>query len=87
MDQSAKLEEQSSPVLVVWDQSRGQREILNLKSDLKVLCLRVLHAYICVWFSCKESCSNVVFGLSLNALGETSPRKHPRTLPFLNFIL
>lgn len=48
MDQSAKLEEQSSPVLVVWDQSRGQREILNLKSDLKVLCLRVLHFYICV---------------------------------------
>lgn len=38
MDQSAKLEELSSLVLVIWGQNNGQREIICLKSDLKVLC-------------------------------------------------
>lgn len=41
MDQSAKLEEQSSLVLVVWDQNNGKREILCSKSDLKVLHLHL----------------------------------------------
>lgn len=41
MDQSAKLEELSSLVLVIWGQNNGQREIICLKSDLKVLCLCV----------------------------------------------
>lgn len=41
MDQSAKLEEQSSLVLVIQGQNNGQREIICLKSDLKVLCLCV----------------------------------------------
>lgn len=41
MDQSAKLEEQSSLVLVVWGQNNGWREILCSKSDLKVLHLHV----------------------------------------------
>lgn len=85
MDQSAKLGEYSSLVLVVWGQKNGQREIIHLKSDLKVLCL---HVYVCIWFSCKGSCFNVVFGLSLNAMGETSPlRQHPQTLSLLHVIL
>lgn len=48
MGQSAKLEERSSLVLVVWGQNSGQREILYLKRDLKVLCLRV-SMLICVY--------------------------------------
>lgn len=85
MDQSAKLEEHSSLVLVVWGQNNGQREIIHLKSDLKALCL---HVCMPIWFFCEGSCFNVVFGLSLSALGETSPlRQHPRTLLFFHFIL
>lgn len=41
MDQSAKLEEQSSLVLVVWGQNNGRREILCSKSDLEALHLHV----------------------------------------------
>lgn len=41
MDQSAKLKEQSSLVLVLWGQNNGQREVICLKSDLKVLCFFV----------------------------------------------
>lgn len=41
MDQLAKLEDQSSLVLVIWGQNSGQREIICLKSDLKVLCFCV----------------------------------------------
>lgn len=72
MGQSAKLEEQSSLVLVIRGQNNGQREIICLKSDLKVVCFCV-SAYVCIWLSCKGSCFNMEFGLSLNALVEMSP--------------
>lgn len=51
MDQSAKLEEQSSLVLVVWGQNSGQREILNLKKrsgSAVFTCIACL--YLCMAF-------------------------------------
>lgn len=69
MDQSAKLEGQSSLVLIIWGQNSGQNEIICLKSDLKVF----MSAYVCIWLSCKGSCFNMEFGLSLNSLVEMSP--------------